>query len=674
LLGEGVYRGRWYAPRLLVFSVAMETRGGVADLDDLALVGPDGRNMLANGGFSDELARWFSSSDKYHLPWHMKNMALHVLFEQGIVGLFVWCLLITVALLRLTIGQAKRHPFAPVLAASLVGFLFVGLFDSLLDVPRLATLFYLLVLIGLTIRVGRSHPRAPDGYATMHEDSRQVDHGRKAAPSRKARKLMVSALATGLIGAGAVALVSVSVGRSPTDLAQTTPAEVIRHVKPKLLQHDFLRGTILPPLEFLQTAIERQPPPGPLPTLGKGQQARSLTAQGFKPTGEPVVIAKTDENGSPFQANVRVNSAGQFVRAIAAASAGQVIEIAPGRYSIKESLATWNAGTPGSPIVVRAANPGEVILDFDLVQGFHVTKPYWVFENLTIRGVCERDAKCEHAFHIVGAARGVVLRNNRLEDFNAHVKINGEGGKWPDHGLIQFNTLTNSHSRDTTAPVTPIDLVAASHWQVVDNVVTDFVSGLGARVSYGMFMKGAGSGGRVERNLIVCTTKGISDPGVRVGLSWGGGGTEKAHCRDAMCIDEHTLGLAANNVIAHCNDAGIDVNNSSGITLGHNTLINTAGIQVRGHSSAIRIHGNLLDGRIRIGGGTVAERSDNDVGSLTSALQDPDRLRLDYTATGPSQLPRIRLIEHDFCDQERADVTYAGATSRESLVCPNPWR
>ena len=38
---------------------------------------------------------------------------------------------------------------APALAASLAGFLVVGLFDSLLDVPRLAWLYYLLLLTAL---------------------------------------------------------------------------------------------------------------------------------------------------------------------------------------------------------------------------------------------------------------------------------------------------------------------------------------------------------------------------------------------------------------------------------------------------------------------------------------------------------------------------------------------
>jgi len=38
---------------------------------------------------------------------------------------------------------------SPAIAGSLLGFAVVGLFDSLLDVPRLAALYYLLVLVAL---------------------------------------------------------------------------------------------------------------------------------------------------------------------------------------------------------------------------------------------------------------------------------------------------------------------------------------------------------------------------------------------------------------------------------------------------------------------------------------------------------------------------------------------
>ncbi len=88
---------------------------------------------------------------------------MNVMFDQGIAGLALWGLLVAGAVWRITLGSARNHPLAPALAASLVGFAVVGLFDSLLDVPRVAWLFYLLVLIALTmpaVKVGLQRPEA----------------------------------------------------------------------------------------------------------------------------------------------------------------------------------------------------------------------------------------------------------------------------------------------------------------------------------------------------------------------------------------------------------------------------------------------------------------------------------------------------------------------------------
>jgi hypothetical protein len=150
--GDAVSRGMWYTPKFLMFSVAMATGGGIADLDQIQLIGPDGYNLLANGDFANGMAHWFFSSDRHHLPWHIKSMFMHVLFDQGIVGLALWSLLVGGAVVRLAIGKAKGHSLAPALAAGLAGFAVVGLFDSLLDVPRVATLFYLLTLVALTLK------------------------------------------------------------------------------------------------------------------------------------------------------------------------------------------------------------------------------------------------------------------------------------------------------------------------------------------------------------------------------------------------------------------------------------------------------------------------------------------------------------------------------------------
>lgn len=141
--------GAWFAPRLIVFALSLDTQGGRADVDNLHLIDAYGRDLLTNGDFSGKMGHWFPTSDRHHLPWHMKNMLLHVLFEQGAVGLLALSALIVAALWRLGVGIGRSQPLAPALAASLVGFVVVGLFDSLLDVPRIAFLFLLLLVFAV---------------------------------------------------------------------------------------------------------------------------------------------------------------------------------------------------------------------------------------------------------------------------------------------------------------------------------------------------------------------------------------------------------------------------------------------------------------------------------------------------------------------------------------------
>ncbi len=141
--------GDWYAPQLVSFSMALETLGGRVDLDNLRLTDPSGRQIIANGDFSGDMARWFFTSDHHHMPWHMKSMFLHVLFEHGTLGLAAFIALVAVAALRTFGGVRSHHPHAPAMAAAIAGFLVVGLFDSLLDVPRVAFLFFLLLLLAI---------------------------------------------------------------------------------------------------------------------------------------------------------------------------------------------------------------------------------------------------------------------------------------------------------------------------------------------------------------------------------------------------------------------------------------------------------------------------------------------------------------------------------------------
>lgn len=447
-------------------------------------------------------------------------------------------------------------------------------------------------------------------------------------------------------------------------LNNRTPGQVIRYLMFRLEGHNNLQTLALPALRWVQASYERPVPTIELPTLGKGQQTTSLPPMQYDVVGRPVeaVIVLTPSSKPELPNQICVDSAQSLLKATESAQPGQTIVIAPGRYLMNSRINTSTPGTPDHPITVRAAQPGQVTLDFNTQVAFRVYQPYWVFENIHIRGTCKADSACEHAFHIYGAAKNTVVRNNLIEDFNASIKINGSGQDWPDFGLIQYNTLQNTRNRVTANPVTLIDLVGANQWRVSDNVIRNFVKvdGTANGVSYGVFMKGASSGGRIERNVVICTPYDISQPGVRVGISFGGGTTGQAFCRDQRCDAEHTAGLAANNVVAHCNDFGIDVNRSRGVLIAHNTLINTAGIDVRQATSSARLYGNLLEGYVRQIGAGEAKSEMNSISTLVNVFQQPDRLQLGWR-TASELIPSLPMVPIDFYGRARQEGTAIGA-------------
>ena len=154
--------GPFWSHRTSWFAVALESNGDVADVRNLQLMDASGRNLLANGDFSRQGDFWFQSSDRDHLPWHIKNLFLNLLFDQGILGLAAFCLLFLAAGLRMLFRHGDSE-HAPYFVAALAGFFTVGLFDSLVDVPRLATLFYLMCFTMLVARPSRLLAPDPGG-------------------------------------------------------------------------------------------------------------------------------------------------------------------------------------------------------------------------------------------------------------------------------------------------------------------------------------------------------------------------------------------------------------------------------------------------------------------------------------------------------------------------------
>ncbi len=129
-------------------------RGGVIEVDDVQLLDEAGRNLLCNGDFSHGADCWFFKTHS-HLPWHIKNLWVHLYFELGALGLALFAGLSLLALARLSRAAWRGEKAAWVLLASLAGLLTVGMFDSLLDAPRLAILLVAFTLLGAGTPWGR---------------------------------------------------------------------------------------------------------------------------------------------------------------------------------------------------------------------------------------------------------------------------------------------------------------------------------------------------------------------------------------------------------------------------------------------------------------------------------------------------------------------------------------
>lgn len=152
------FGGPAWAPRRIEMSMMQNRRGGLLEIASVNLVDSEHGPLLRNGDFTEGLARWFFTSDRVHMPFHMKSLPAHVLFEQGLLGLALWTALLITALWRCALGAARRHPLAPAVAGGLLAFLVVGLFDSLIDAPRIAFLFYALLALGLGLRTPSRKP------------------------------------------------------------------------------------------------------------------------------------------------------------------------------------------------------------------------------------------------------------------------------------------------------------------------------------------------------------------------------------------------------------------------------------------------------------------------------------------------------------------------------------
>ena len=169
-----LHMGQLASPRLggllrrpLELSFHIGRQGGVAEIGSVRLYNPEGQQIIYNGDFAQGLARWYFTDDD-HTVWRMKDQFLMLLFEQGGLGIASYVLMITAALLGLWQEIRSGNKAAAPIAGAIVAYFCAGLFDYLLEAPRLSTLFYLLCFAGLLCaNPSRSGVRGGSGGAKL---------------------------------------------------------------------------------------------------------------------------------------------------------------------------------------------------------------------------------------------------------------------------------------------------------------------------------------------------------------------------------------------------------------------------------------------------------------------------------------------------------------------------
>jgi VanZ like family len=151
--------------------------GTTIEIGHIRMLDPQGRDILANGDFSRDTERWYFTDDQ-HAIWRIENQYLMTLFESGVLGLASFVLLAGTALVGAVGAMGRGDRMAAPVAASLLAFLCSGVFDYLLEGPRLAALFYLIAFCGLTMM------RAPELGPAVTAISRDRSASRSDRPAK----------------------------------------------------------------------------------------------------------------------------------------------------------------------------------------------------------------------------------------------------------------------------------------------------------------------------------------------------------------------------------------------------------------------------------------------------------------------------------------------------------
>jgi hypothetical protein len=118
-------------------------------LDSVELFDDQGRQIIKNPHFDERLAYWLWSSDFEHLPWHSKQLLIHIWLEQGWVGLTMFVALVIMAFVRQMKLYSLGETVPIALVPCMIAILGLGLTDTFIDEPQVSLLMFAILFAAL---------------------------------------------------------------------------------------------------------------------------------------------------------------------------------------------------------------------------------------------------------------------------------------------------------------------------------------------------------------------------------------------------------------------------------------------------------------------------------------------------------------------------------------------
>lgn len=386
---------------------------------------------------------------------------------------------------------------------------------------------------------------------------------------------------------------------------------------------------------------------------------------------------------------VAVSSVAEILSAIANASPGDVITVAPGTYDFSQVINVENDGQADSRIFLRAEREGTVTFNLTHIENFKITAKFWVFENITFFGNCTASEGCEHAFHIVADADDLIFRNNEVVNFASHVKLNGEvigagpAKAFPDRTWFIDNFWHNTKYVPNDVPHNILNLDGGKDHVVRGNIFADYAASPSLpRSASAVYPKASTTGILIEQNLIVCEnarTTGETTRGIQLGdgapATICDGDDDEDGSGDCVENGQNQEGLVRNNIVMNCDNggssAGIMINSDRHSEVLHNSVYGTGprnAVFYQGHASFdTYFQFNILeDGFDTTFANRPVNATDNlepDNATMNTMFANPDAGNFAVTRGSAilDQSPTDADAPHDFCGYPRGDQADRGA-------------